>query len=375
MTLNIEQFSPKRAEITKLITKYKGLEIKGIDDIEGYEVVNNARKDLKKTRVHIQKTGKDMRAEALKIQRDVIKIEKDLVLMLEPTEKELAEKQRVVDEIKEMEKRRESLGDRQEKLVEIGVVVEDDFLLRMDSKEFAEYYNGKRAEHLENKEKELKEKQEKLDAENKKIADEKQQKEAEEKAAKDAKEQAEKKASEEKEESRKESIDQLYASIGMSKVGFQFELNDLRISIDEVYGFSREMLVVSLNTFKTKIEKIKADKIESEKKEAADKAEKEKQDAIKETKRRAEEAKQLLIDEQKKKDQERVDKEKREKEATEKKAAEEKEKQEKLDKEKTYVKFLNDNGCNTETKHQYHIKTKDDGKVRVLYKEVARFNI
>ena len=48
MELNIEKFSPKKAELLDVSKKYLFLEIKGIDDKQGYMVVGEARKDLKR---------------------------------------------------------------------------------------------------------------------------------------------------------------------------------------------------------------------------------------------------------------------------------------------------------------------------------------
>lgn len=209
--LNIEKFNPTKAEIARLVSSYKSLEIKGIEDKPGYLAVDEARKELKKVRINIQKTGKSMREEAVKFQKDVIDKEKELVAMVEPTELELEEKQRIIDEEKEKIKRQKLLPERKEKLQAILIVVEDDFLLLMDETKFADFYNLKNAEFLTEKERQIKEAQNKIEIDKRKIEEEKLAQEREkqhqidlinarEEAAAQAQKEAEFKAQREKEQ-------------------------------------------------------------------------------------------------------------------------------------------------------------------------------
>lgn len=198
--LNLDKFSPKKADITLLAEKYKNLEIKGVEDIEGYKQVDVARKELKNTRVEIQKTGKMLRADALSFQKNVIALEKELVSIIEPLEIELQGKQKAIDLEKEMNKRKELIPQRQEKLKELSVVINDEFLLVMDDSQFQEFYNLKKTEMLEKKEQEmlkekvrllaeqeekekkLKEAEDKIKAEKKKLEDDKRLEEAKKQA-------------------------------------------------------------------------------------------------------------------------------------------------------------------------------------------------
>ena len=75
--LDIEKFNPTKAEIVALAEKYKSLTIKGVDDKQGYALVDEARKELKKVRVKIAKDGKLLRSEAVDFQKAVIAKEKD----------------------------------------------------------------------------------------------------------------------------------------------------------------------------------------------------------------------------------------------------------------------------------------------------------
>lgn len=231
--LNLEKFSPKKAELIDLSKKYESLEIKGIDDKEGYELVDVARKDLKKVRVQISKDGKMLRQEALDFQKAVIAKEKELIQIIEPVEKSLEEKQNKIDIEKEKIVRKKLLPERIEKLKSINININEDLLLLMDENKFTNFFNEKKAEYLEEKEEQerlkrekeeekLREEKEKLEAEKRKIEEDKlaferemqHQKELEEtrtkvaeQAAKDAelkieqaKKEAEDKAKREKEE-------------------------------------------------------------------------------------------------------------------------------------------------------------------------------
>jgi hypothetical protein len=160
--LNLEKFSPKRAELQELSQKYLNLEIKGIDDKPGYLAVDEARKELKRKRVKITKTGKELRSEALAFQKAVIAREKELVEIIEPVELSLSEMQKKIDDEKEKIKRIELLPERKEKLEKINVKIEDDFILLMDDGKFESFYNEKKAEYLEEKERLIREQEEKM---------------------------------------------------------------------------------------------------------------------------------------------------------------------------------------------------------------------
>ncbi len=162
-TLSLEKFNPKKGELTELATKFGNLVIKGVEDVEGYKAVDEARKVLKKQRVDIEKQGKEFRAEAIKFQKDVIAYEKDLVAIIEPLEIELGSKQDVIDLEKHKIKMLAVLPDRKERLLTVDIVVEDDVILSMNSEEFETFFNERKAEYLNAKELKLKEEQDRLD--------------------------------------------------------------------------------------------------------------------------------------------------------------------------------------------------------------------
>lgn len=201
-TLSIEKFNPTKAELTALSKRYKNLKIKGVDDKAGYAAVDTARKELKQVRRNIQITGKEMRAEALKFQKEVIARENEYVEMIEPVEKALAEKQRVVDEERERIKRAELLPERRKQLEKYEIVADDDYLLGLDDAEFEAFANARISEVLEERERIILEKERKL-AQEKQEAEEKKQREAElEEARKKATKEAEERAKREKEEAK-----------------------------------------------------------------------------------------------------------------------------------------------------------------------------
>lgn len=163
--LSLEKFNPKKTELTELSKKFLSLEIKGIEDVEGYKVVDEARKVLKRQRVDIEKQGKEFRASAIKFQKDVIAYEKELVAIIEPLEIELGVKQDLIDLEKHKIKMQILLPERKEKLLAIGVQVEDDVILSMDIEEFSIFLNDKKTEFLFEKERLLNEEKTKIQRE------------------------------------------------------------------------------------------------------------------------------------------------------------------------------------------------------------------
>lgn len=97
--LNIEEFNPKKAELTVMADKYRGLTIAGIEDKEGFKRVHEAQMELRSVRVDIEKKGKALREDALSFQKQVIALEKELVGIISPVEDALkAEKEKVESE-------------------------------------------------------------------------------------------------------------------------------------------------------------------------------------------------------------------------------------------------------------------------------------
>ncbi len=322
--LNIEEFNPKKAELVALAESCKDLEIKGIDDIDGYGIVNAKRKELKMARVEITKTGKKLRESAIAFQKQVIEKEREFVAIIEPLEIELADKQKAIDIEKEKAERLDLLPKRKELLLKINVEVEDDELLLMGDLEFHTFLNDKRTEFFEEKERLLEE--ERLKAEEEK------RKEAEEKAEQER--QAELKKQEEEKEKKR-----------------QKEMEEARI----------------------KAEKDAQERAEKEKQEAIAKAEQEKLDAINKEKEESLKREKAIRDEHEAEEKARIQREVEARIAQEKKESQEKAEQERIDKDKKWKAFLAKSGWTKETESEFYIL--QNGNTRTIYKKVGEITI
>lgn len=156
--------------IEKLKADYSALKINGIDDKEGFKAVEDARKHCKQLRVLATNICKSGREYALKTQKDWIAKEKEIVAAIEVTENYLSAQS---EAIKEEEKRilfeaaqKAKLPIRKERLMTIGVEVEDEKLLSINDEDFNALFNDLHTKVLEEKSAALK-------AEEKRIAEEK----------------------------------------------------------------------------------------------------------------------------------------------------------------------------------------------------------
>ena len=160
--------------IAKLKADYSGLTINGIDDKDGFNRVEMARKECKAVRVLASKICVAGREKAIKEQKDWIAKEKEVVAEISEIENYLEkesdrikeEKERILFEAVQLQK----LPARKDKLMTLGVSVEDSELLKIDDVKFDllcwEFY----VKHLEEK------------AEALRLEEEKKRKELEEKA-------------------------------------------------------------------------------------------------------------------------------------------------------------------------------------------------
>jgi hypothetical protein len=109
-------------------------------------------------------------------------------------ERDLEEKQKAVDELKAIEKRKESLYARRQQLQEINIELQDDDILKFDDQQFYDFVQNQKAEQLRLAQEALEEEKRKLEEEKNKIAREQEiaqaKKEAEEKARQEAEEKA-----------------------------------------------------------------------------------------------------------------------------------------------------------------------------------------
>lgn len=323
-TLNIEKFNPKKTELIQLAESCKNLVINGVDDKEGYDLVNRKRIELKNARVEITKTGKSLRAEALNFQRAVIEKEKEFIAIIEPLEIDLENKQKEIDDEKEKIKRMELLPERNEKLLKINLKVTDDEILSMDDLAFHTFLNDKTTEFLAEKERLLEEERIK--------EEERKRKEAEEKAEQER--QAELKKQEEEREKQR-----------------QKEIEEARI----------------------KAEKEAQARAEKEKQEAIAKAEQEKQDAINKEKEESLKREKAIRDEHEAEKKARIHREVEARIIQERKEAQDKAEQERIDKDKKWKDFLKKSGWTKEKENDFYIL--QNGNIRIIYKKVGEITI
>lgn len=132
ITTELGKYNITEQALLTMETEYKALTINGVSDREGYDLVNKARISCKNTRVLTTKLCKEGRDEAIKIQKSWINKEKEIVGRIEVVENELAAKQKIIDDIKEEEKRQRELkeqvilNERAAKLMRLGMTFEGD---------------------------------------------------------------------------------------------------------------------------------------------------------------------------------------------------------------------------------------------------------
>ena len=316
MDLNIEEFNPTKAEVISLAQKFKGLSIKGIDDVAGYKAVHDAQMTLVHTRTNIVKASKDARQKAVDFNRAVLTLEKDLIAEIEPVEKELKEKKEAVDREKELIERRKLVPARREKLIEVEAELTDDQLIEMDSVQFQDFLNQAKHEQLERREAAIKAEQERLAAIQAKIDADKRDEEIRKQAELDAK----KRAAEEAE--------------------------------------------------------IAAKKAEADRLKAEADAEASKLRAVEEAKAQAEREKQAIIDENNRKERERLIAENKAKEDEAEKIRKELADKQALEQTKKMQKFLKDNGMTVKNKSEFTINHEGPlGQHIVLWKKIAEIDL
>lgn len=142
MEMNLEKFDPTVAELTKVAEESRAVVVTDFDDPKQIEAVHAKRIELKKTRVSIEKRGKELREDAIKFSKAVIAKEKELIAIIEPEEMRL---DRLEDAAKQSAIEKERLRkwpERKERLSELGYKagVNDDTALRiMDDVQFESF--------------------------------------------------------------------------------------------------------------------------------------------------------------------------------------------------------------------------------------------
>lgn len=141
--LNLDLFSPKKAELQELATKYAGLKIEWIDDKKWFEAVHKAQMELRNARISIEKTRLEYTRQFDEAKKQAISLEKELLAIIVPIEEELkaqkeaieAEKERIRQE--ELEQKRLFLQNRVDKLSSFEYIFSDLLkLAQMSEEEF-----------------------------------------------------------------------------------------------------------------------------------------------------------------------------------------------------------------------------------------------
>lgn len=335
--LNIEEFNPLKAEVNTLVENIKKMVISIPEGKTGYELMKENKKTLQLKRKEVTDLLKSKRDGAIQYQKLVIGFEKDILALIEPTETLLANQIKEIDEAEAKKKRVELLPDRKEKLKEVGIICEDEELLKMDETEFATFFVNKRIEMVNAKELKMKQEQEEIDRKNK---------EAEAKIEADRKEIENKKKIED-------------AKREAEKLANEKAIRDVELA-------KKQAEIEKINAVKEA-----EDRAKREKQDALDKANKEKAEAL----AKAEAEKQALIDEQKRKEQEIKDEEARKEREEKERIEAEKAEQEKIDKTKKWQQFLADNGWTKETEKDFHISKSEDGKTFTIFKKLNSITI
>jgi septal ring factor EnvC (AmiA/AmiB activator) len=133
--------------IAELSQKYMPLRINGVDDKAGFQAADTARKKVKKLRGDVEKTRKELKADALEYGRKVDKEAKRLKDLLEPIEKHLTQQ---VDAIKDEKIRleREWLDQRIEALQAVTETLPPESLLKkLSDDEFETLLKNETAAH------------------------------------------------------------------------------------------------------------------------------------------------------------------------------------------------------------------------------------
>jgi len=140
------------AAIAELKEKYLPLKINGIEDKAGLKACFDARQEVKKTRVALQKYAKELREDAQAWSKKVIGEEKRVVGELEEIEQHLqAEEdaiQAIKDQIKAEEEARENarIQERMDALKVYGFTVEYALLKSLDEQSFAKVLENAKAQ-------------------------------------------------------------------------------------------------------------------------------------------------------------------------------------------------------------------------------------
>lgn len=139
---SLTKLDAKRAELQALAEKYSAVKIAGVNDKDGIEFADKARKELKAARCAIKNEAEAVRAPAVDFQKKVIAIEKELTEIVSKPEKAVeaelarieAENRRILEE--EAARQRAELNRRVQELAKVAYAHDIEELRVMDELDF-----------------------------------------------------------------------------------------------------------------------------------------------------------------------------------------------------------------------------------------------
>lgn len=145
------KFDPNVADLQAIVAATSKITADDLSNDVQLALVHDTRISLRDARVKIEKTGKALRADALKYQKDVIAREKELLGIILPEEDRLADIEHQANIIKERATRAALLPMRREQLAPFGEpTVTDESILDMDNDEFVTYLVQRQTQKNEN---------------------------------------------------------------------------------------------------------------------------------------------------------------------------------------------------------------------------------
>jgi len=143
MTLEaLARYQPNDAKIAELAAIYNELKVSGEDDAEGCSVVRRARLDIRSMRIEVEKTRKELKADALRYSQAVDGEARRLTALLTPIEKRLQGQEDIVAKAAERKRQAaavaaaEELRRRMDALAAIGSHMIPEDVREMDEEAF-----------------------------------------------------------------------------------------------------------------------------------------------------------------------------------------------------------------------------------------------
>ncbi len=141
------KFDPNIAELQAIVAATSKVTYNDLSNDTQLALVHDTRISLRDARVRIEKTGKALRADALKYQKDVITREKELLAIIVPEEDRLADIEDKANKIKERAARMALLPMRREQLGESDIT--DEFIIDLTNDEFIQFLVQRQAQKNE----------------------------------------------------------------------------------------------------------------------------------------------------------------------------------------------------------------------------------